>query len=125
MNFEEALTFELEMLPQLAGKVYPMFSPGRTEPYVVYQSSEGVRTKALDGFKSGRSVPGELSIVTKKYGDLKAYVRAAIDTLISFEGRVIGNAGPYIQEVKYEEPVELYEDEPKLWRCIIEFEVYY
>lgn len=125
MTFEEALTFELEQLPGLSESVYPVFEPGRAEPYVVYQSSEGRRTKALDGYKEGRVVPCELHVIVKRYSELKQHVRDIIDALISFEGRIIGEDGPHVQEITYEEPVELYEEKPKLHRCVIEFEVYY
>jgi hypothetical protein len=41
------------------------------------------------------------------------------------EQRVIGTDGPYIQELTYEQPIELYEQNPNLYRCLIDFEVYF
>ncbi|WP_438498017.1 DUF3168 domain-containing protein [Paenibacillus sp. IHBB 3054] len=125
MNFEEALTFELETIPGFVGKVFPGFIPGKSVPYIAYISSDGQRTKSLGGYMSSRRVPVELNIVAKRYEELKPYISAAVDVLVSFEGRQIGEAGPHIQELIYEPPVELYEEAPKLYRGVIDFSVYF
>ncbi|MCM3492846.1 DUF3168 domain-containing protein [Paenibacillus lactis] len=126
MNFEEALTFELEQVPKLSGKVYPGFLPGKTAPYLVYLSSPGLRTKVLEsGYLTSKEVSATLNVITSKYSDLKIISDAVIDKVISFQGRAIGNGGPHIQEVTYEEPKELYEPEPNLYRCVIEIQVYF
>ena len=125
MLFEEALAFEMETVQGLAGKVYPSFIPGRSEPYMVYQSSEGLRTKTLGGYGNGKVVPCELHVVVKEYSELKHVVRSVIDVLLSFQGRIIGEDGPRVQEVTYEDPVEMYEEKAKLYRCSIDFEVYF
>ena len=126
MNFEEALAFELEQVPRLVGKVYPGFLPGKTAPYLVYFSSPGLRTKELGtGYMQSREVNATLNVVTSKYSDLKSISNAVVDKLVGFQSRVIGNNGPYIQEVSYEEPKEFYEELPNLYRCVIEFSVYF
>lgn len=126
MNFEEALTFELEAIPKLSGKVYPGFQPGKTAPYLVYLSSPGIRSKELSsGYMDSKQVNATLNVVTAKYIDLVPLSDSVVEKIISFQGRVIGDNGPFIQEITYEEPVELYEDGPKLYRCIIEFKVYF
>ncbi|MCV4233307.1 DUF3168 domain-containing protein [Virgibacillus sp. LDC1] len=126
MNFEEALAFELETIPRLKGKVYPGFLPGKTAPYLVYLSSPGLRTKQLgSGYLVGREVSPTLNIITTKYSDLKPLSDQVVDIILSFQGRKIGVDGPYIQEVTYQEPTELYESEPNLYRCVIEFQVYF
>ncbi|MBD0381286.1 tail completion protein gp17 [Paenibacillus sedimenti] len=128
-DFEEAMTEEFETITALGGRVYPVFAPeanaGQGVPYLIYTSSAGVRTKTQDGYQTGREVRGELNVITARYADLKTLVNAVIEKFISFAQRSIGTDGPYIQEVTYEQPVELYEPEPKLHRCVIEFEVYY
>lgn len=128
-TFEEALTEEMKSIAALEGRVYPAFAPeataGQGVPYLFYLSSPGLRTKTQDGYLTGRSVRGELNVVAARYASLKPVSTAVLDQLISFERRRIGTDGPFIQEVTYEQPVELYEDKPKLYRCMIEFEVYF
>ncbi|GJM84317.1 hypothetical protein HMSSN139_68130 [Paenibacillus sp. HMSSN-139] len=126
MDFEEALSAEIESISGLRGKVFPVFIPGKPAPYAVYLSSPGLRDKTLNnGYLHSKKVGVSLNIVASKYEQLKPLLNAALNKLISFEGRVIGTDGPYIDELTYEQPVELWEDEPKLYRGLIEFEVYY
>lgn len=72
-----------------------------------------------------REVNATLNVVTSKYIDLKSISNAVVDKLVGFQSRVIGNNGPFIQEVSYEEPKEFYEELPNLYRCVIEFSVYF
>lgn len=129
MDFETALTAELKTIAALQGRVYPLASPeanaGKGVPYLIYVSSEGVRTRDLDHYRKGRVVEGELNIVTVRYSEMKAITRSVIDIIIGMERRVIGTDGPFIQEVKYDKAVELWEDGPKLYRCLIDFEMYF
>ncbi|WP_025852846.1 hypothetical protein [Paenibacillus ehimensis] len=128
-TFEEALTAEMKSIAALEGRVYPAFAPeataGQGVPYLVYLSSPGLRTKTQDGYLTGRVVRGELNVVAARYVSLKTVSAAVLDRFISFERRRIGTDGPLIQEVTYEQPLEMYEDKPGLYRCLIEFEVYY
>jgi hypothetical protein len=126
LNFEEALTFELEQVPKLSGKVYPGFQPGKTAPYLVYLSSPGIRTKVLsDGYLSSKEVSATLNVVTSKYSELKTITNSVVERLVGFQGRKIGNDGPFIQEITYEEPIEFYEELPNLYRCAIDIQVYF
>lgn len=129
MNFEAALTVELETIAALENRIYPLTAPETsfdlTKPYLVYGSSEGLRTKTLGGYHSGKSVEGEINVIAPRYADMKSITAAVVDVLVSMEQRVIGTGGPYIQELTYETPVELYEEAPKLYRCLIDFEVYF
>lgn len=129
MNFEAALTMELKSIPALNNRVYPLTAPETsfdlTKPYLIYGSSEGLRTKEMGGYQPGKTVRGELNVIAPKYSDIKSITSSAIDKLVSFEGRTIGTGGPFIQELIYGEPVELYEEAPKLYRCVIDFEVYF
>jgi hypothetical protein len=46
MNFEEALRNELNSIPQIANKIFPLAATeGVKTPYLVYISSEGVQEK--------------------------------------------------------------------------------
>lgn len=124
LEFEEALSLELESMKGFKEKVFPAFAPGTPTPYVVYLSSEGVRVKTLEGYTDRRRVEVELNIVAKRYREMKDFARMAIDKLISMEGRVIGDDGPFVHELTYEKPVEIYEEAPKLHRCLIDIVVH-
>lgn len=129
MNFEPALVQELKTIAAFGNRVYPHVAPeakaGNGVPYLIYISSEGRRTKTLDGFHTSKHVNGELNVIAARYADMKALTTNVIDLLIGMEQRVIGTGGPYIQELTYNDPVEFYEEQPKLLRCLIDFEVYF
>lgn len=127
MNFEDALEDELKSIAALQNRVYPLANATKQNgtPYVIYVSSEGLRTKTLDGYQAGKQVTGEINVIAARYGDMKSITSSVIDLLVSMERRVIGTGGPFIQELVYQEPRELYEEAPKLYRCLIDFEVYF
>jgi hypothetical protein len=56
---------------------------------------------------------------------MKAITKQVVTLLLSFEGRQIGADGPFIEAVEYQMPVEMYESQPDLHRCVIEFQVYF
>lgn len=125
MDFEEALAVELGV-GDLTGKVYPGSAPeGTKAPYLVYLSSDGLPDKTLNGYLGSRTVSGELNIVAAGYRDLKPLVSAVLSKFRSFEGRVIGTGGPFIQSVSHEDPLEIYEGAVKMWRCLIDFRVHF
>lgn len=123
MNFEEALTKELESIPSLAGKVFPMSTPGKSAPYAQYQSSFGQQDKALGGYLDSKGVDAEVNLFAKSYREIKGLEEATVGLLVGFEERNIGVDGPFIAELTYDEPVEMYEEAPKLYRCVISFRV--
>ncbi|WP_240702835.1 DUF3168 domain-containing protein [Cohnella luojiensis] len=129
MNFEAALTIELESIPALNNRVYPLAAPEEkfnlTQPYLIFVSSAGLRTRDLDSYQSGKTVKGELNVIAPRFGDVVTTMTSVIDKLVSMEQRAIGGTGPFIQEIVYRQPVEMYEDKPKLYRSLVEFEVYF
>lgn len=130
MKFEPALEQELSVISALNNRIYPLSSPeanaSRGVPYLIYGSSEGLRTKSLsDGYMDGKTVRGELNVVTARYETMKQITAEVIEVLVGMEQREIGADGPFIQELTYSEPVELYESQPRLHRCVIDFEVYF
>lgn len=130
MDFEDALTIELKTIAALNNRVYPLTAPevefDLTQPYLIYGSSAGKRTKELgSGYQSGKTVRGELNVIAPRYADMKSITDSVIDKLVSMEQRVIAITGMFIQELVYSEPVELYEEKPKLYRSVIDFEVYF
>lgn len=129
-DFEQALREEIvNAIPELGGRVYPLNAPEATKhngvPYLIYASSEGLRDKTLDGYLLSKEVRAELNVVAERYSDMKAITKQVIALLIGLEGRQMGADGPYIEELNYEMPVELYENQPKLYRCLVEFSAYF
>lgn len=129
MNIEDAIVEEMSTIPGIDGKVYPANAP-RTDknnqpiqaPYIIYLSTYGLRDKSLDGYQTSKSVEIELNVVGQTYPEMKAIAAQVMDKIISFERRVIGTDGPFVQELKYDKPVEMYEPLPKLHRCVIDCE---
>jgi len=129
-DFEQALREEIvNAIPALDGRVYPLFAPEATKhngvPYLIYASSVGLRDKTLGGYLDSKEVRGELNIIAERYADMKVITKQVVALLIGMEGRQIGANGPFIEELTYQMPVELYEAQPDLHRCVIEFEVYF
>jgi hypothetical protein len=126
VSFETALRDELFTIPELAGKVHPLNAPeGTKAPYLVYLSSEGLQDKTLQGYLATKEVSCELNILHSSYANLKALTANVLTVLRSFQSRTIGTNGPYIQDITYEEPVELYEELIKQYRCNINIQVYF
>lgn len=129
-DFEAALRQEIvDAVPALGGRVYPLFAPEAVKkngvPYLIYGSSEGLRDKSLDGYMESKEVRGELNVIADRYADMKAITRQVVALLIGFEGRRIGADGPFIEAVEYQMPVEMYESQPDLHRCVVEFSVFH
>jgi len=129
MSFEPALVQELKTITALENRIYPLTAPEATAsngvPYLIYASSEGLKDKTLGGHLESKEVRAELNIIAKKYSDMKAITKQVITLLITFEGRQIGTDGPFIEELTYQMPVEMYESEPGLYRCVVEFSAYF
>lgn len=128
MSFEPALVQELKTITALENRIYPLTAPEATAssgvPYLIYASSEGLRDKTLGGHLSSKEVRAELNIIAKKYSDMKAITKQVVALLTGFEGRRIGTDGPFIEELTYQMPVEMYESQPDLYRCVVEFSAY-
>jgi len=129
MSFEPALAQELKTIPELQNRVYPLYAPEANAeqgvPYLIYASSEGLRDKTLSGYLESKEVRGELNIIARRYGDMKAITRLVIALLVDMIGRKIGTDGPYIKDISYQHPVEMYEPQPDLYRCLVEFTAYF
>lgn len=127
--FEEALINELQSITEIGNRVYPSSAPEKVRnesvPYIILISSYGVKTKSLDGYRDGKRVPVELNVITTRYEQLKSITQKVMHLLENMEGRVIGLDGPFIQELTYLAPVEIYESAPKLHRCLIDFNVFF
>jgi hypothetical protein len=124
MNFEEALRAELGTIEGLQNKVFPLNAPeGTKTPFMIYVSSEGIQDKTLQGYLNSKEVDCEIYILADSYTELKRVIKEVLLKITSFPGRVIGDDGPYIQNVTYTPPVELYEQAIKLYRCAFDLKL--
>ena len=125
VNFEEALTAELSALPGLARKVFPLNAKeGTLAPYIIYVSSEGQQDKTLQGYIESKEVECEINIFHPSYAGLKKLTKEVLSLLITFNGRFIGSSeGPFVENVTYDKPVELHENQVSLYRCLIDLKV--
>jgi hypothetical protein len=124
MDFEEALRAELSSIIEINNKVFPLNAPeGTLAPYIVYVSSEGLQEKTLDGYLDSKEIECEINILHSGYGSMKALTKEVLSKILSFQGRVIGLEGPYIHDLTYEKPAEIYENEVSLYRSVLEIKV--
>jgi hypothetical protein len=125
MEFEPAIVLELEAIEGLSSKVFPLVATeGVAAPYIAYVSSEGLRDKSLTGYMESKAIDVELNIMARTYKEMKHLTKTVLDKVIGFQSRAIGEVGPFIQELTYQKPVELYEHQPKLHRCVIDITFY-
>lgn len=125
-SFEQAMVYEIKnsIAAFSDKKVFPLVAPADVlAPYIVYGSSEGIRIRTLDGHKTNKVVNVDLNILANDYGSLKQSASDVIALLIGFEGRTIGAEGLYIQQMDLDddEPDEMYDEETRLFVCVISF----
>jgi hypothetical protein len=121
--FEKNLKTELTSI--FGQKVYPLQAAKDAKPpFVIYQSSEGQEMKSFDGYLVTKEIEVELNVIDLTYASMKTKAIATLEKIKSFQSRKIGgNTGVYVQDVTYEEPVELYETEVDWYRTRISFRV--
>lgn len=126
MDFEDALTMELKTISQVENRVYPLNAPEKTtSPYIIYTASEGLRVNTLTGYLHDKAVEGEINIIAPRYSILNKITSQVIDLLVGMNQREIGKDGPYIDEMIYEEPKDLYEAQVNLYRCLIDYKAHF
>lgn len=107
MDFEQALTYELQAIPGLKGKVFPQTADENSQPpMVVYISSGGEPIMALSGPTNMTELTCEIHVSTETYEELKSVSTAVINRLNTFFQRKIGHEGPYIKSISHTEPTE-------------------
>lgn len=107
MDFEQALTYELQTITGLSGKVYPQKAPeNTTPPFVVYFSSEGEPIMALSGPTDMTELTCEIHVSAETYEEMKSLTKNVTNRLQSFFQRNIGQNGPLIKSISHTEPIE-------------------
>jgi hypothetical protein len=107
VDFEQALTYELQAITGLSGRVFPQKAEENfLPPFVVYISSEGEPIMALSGPTDMTELTCEIHINAESYEQLKSLTKVVLDRLKSFLQRNIGQDGPYIKSISHTEPTE-------------------
>jgi hypothetical protein len=121
MNFEEALQNELNSIPQITNKIFPLAATeGVKTPYLVYISSEGIQEKYLDGYEGSKEVDCELHILNDSYAGLKDITKQVISKVVKFQQSIIGgDGGVWVQDVTYERTSEQYIEQLFQYLCIV------
>jgi hypothetical protein len=112
LNFEEALVYELETIPEINGKVYPLTArEGIEPPFVIYVSSEGEETQTLNGYADTKEITCEIHVVSDSYGEMKELTKDVIAKCKTFYGRQIGVDGDFIKSFTYIDPIEEHDED--------------
>lgn len=122
---EKSLRFELNKIPEINNKIFPTNAPeGMKPPYLVYLVRK-IPLKTLDGITKDRECNVMVNVLCESYSSMKDISKKVEDLIISFPLRVIGENGPYIEDLTMDEMSETYENELKLQRGIIPFSICY
>jgi hypothetical protein len=125
MDFEEALVLEFNKIPQITGKVYPVFTgEGVDPPFLVYVSSEGTLERTLTEFTGMKTIECEIHVVGNSYDEMKTIIKEVINTIVTFRQRVIGGiGGPFVHTIRYEQPEEMFEGDTWIYRASFDMTV--
>lgn len=123
---EKALRYELNKIAEIKNKIYPTNAPeGEGPPYLVYIQSSFKQEKTLKGFNNGVEVSYLLNIMAPSYESMKNLTKKVKDTVISFLQKEIGVDGIFIEDLRIDNVTDVYENELKLYRGIIDITFWY
>lgn len=112
-----------ELLPALAGRVYPQSAPEQTiPPYGVYACISSSDDSALSGECAVFSETIQLDIYATSYKEVKSYADMLRKALIDFTGDLCGYPIGYIKIVNI---MDGYEPEVDDQKVTLEFEIFY
>lgn len=123
MDFEAALTTELESVTGLSGKVYPLTAPeGEKAPYCTYELISTERQRVLGTNHTGNvDAQYELNIVNSRHSSMKSLKAAIIAKLKTMWGRNLATTGPYIQDINIINDDDMYNNDTSQYIGIVEF----
>ena len=125
MDLEQGLTVELSALPGLENKVFPIIAAQGTEgPYITYVLGSSERTHDLLGHDGLVKSQYQLDLYHPTYAGLKAFKKTVIQRIKTLNMRTLAGSGPYIQQAEITNDYEMYEFEVKLYRGIVEINIY-
>lgn len=125
VDFEQGLRNELQTISGLNKKVFPMSAPeGTKTSFVIYNKSNTEIIKTMDGVSKTRSGVYDIDILCDTYAQLQTLFKHVKNKLNSFVGRNL-TSSVFVQNVTYENLIELYEEEVKWYRISMEVRFYF
>jgi hypothetical protein len=125
---ETALRLEINSnIAELKDKIYPTNAPeGILKPYLVYSRITTRKIKTLEGYTNNQHLSYMFSVMATKYSDM-VRIRKQIETLLEeMPKREIGNTTKfYIEDLDINNVDEIWENELKVNRGIIDFTIYF
>lgn len=124
---ETALRYELvKAIPELENQIYPTNAPeGVTKPYLVYARVTTRKYKTFEGYTNKQALSYMFSVIAARYKDMKSLTKKVEDFLISLPGTTIGVDNIYIEDIDINNVHEVWENELKANRGIIDFTIYF
>jgi len=124
---EAALVYELKSrIPEFKDEIYPTNASETAErPYLVYARISTKKTKTLEGFTGNNELSFMFSIMAKRYADMKSLTAKVEDFLMSLPGTRIGEENILVEDVDINNITEVWENELKVNRGIIDFTIYF
>lgn len=125
MNLEQALFAELKTISGVS--VHSMNAPeGTPAPYMTYETSDLNEDKTLNGYLTTGTVDCTVDVLCATFPLMKTTSNLVKAKIKTFQSRVIGTLGPYIQNLTFSESnPEMYEPEVNLYRKSINFKMYF
>jgi hypothetical protein len=127
MNFEEGLVVELLAITELNNRVYPLHAKPRIKPpYLIFEIGDRQEDRTHDGYEDYGQQRCTLDLLCKSYAELQTVAPLVEAKVKSIVHKQVGESGPFIQNLEFEEyNPEMYEEQVKLYRKVIEFIVFY
>ena len=103
MTYEEAQKEELEAVPGLSNKVFPLYAPKDAKaPYLVYRKENVRFKKTLGGILNKTEAIYEIVLVANRNSELQQLSQDVVNAMFGFYCRPIGSGGPLIEDVTVE-----------------------
>ncbi len=123
---EKALRYELNKITEINNRIYPTNAPeGKAPPFLVYIQGNYEQIKTLNGITNNTETSYLLNILAGSYSEMKDLTKKVKEAVESFLQREIGADGIYISDLTIRKTPEIYEQELKLYRGIIDVTFYY
>jgi hypothetical protein len=122
---EEILTAQLKTITGLTSTVWALTAPEKpTAPFLIYKQQSGEEFEILNGFTGCNRSTYELNIMNTTYRTTKTLAALVIAKLKTMQGATY--SGTLIQAVFFDEnSPEIWEEEIKLYRKIINVTIIY
>lgn len=112
-----------EIIPNLAGRVYPQEAPEQTTPpYTVYACTGSTDESAMSGACSLMSETIQLDIYAASYREVKQYADMLRAALMDYSGDLSGCPVGYIKVLNV---MDGYEPEVGDQKVTLEFQIFY